>query len=150
MAQKNFELTFTTGSSPEEVYRAIGNVKGWWTRNSEGRTVAVGDEFTIRFGELWKTMRVITAVPFRTIAWEVVDCHLPFVKDVKEWKGTTIRFAIGTSRSGTQVRLTHIGLTPRLECYGACEEGWAHYFGEALPMALERSTDPRRMIHNDH
>jgi hypothetical protein len=49
----------------------------------------------------------------------------------------------------TEVRLTHEGLVPALECYGGCSEGWTTYFrgslrsliatGEGHPDAREKA-----------
>lgn len=144
MAVKDYQRSFTTQRTPEEVFAVISNVKSWWTRDTEGSAAVVGDEFTIHFGKLWKTMRVIDARPGAHIAWEVVDCHMPFLKNVKEWKGTIMRFDIASGKAGARVTLTHVGLTPDIECYGACEKGWAYFFGECLPNVLGKRTPHTR------
>jgi hypothetical protein len=36
----------------------------------------------------------------------------------------------------TDVRLTHVGLTPESECIDACTKSWEHYAGEQLPALI--------------
>lgn len=141
---KNYTRSFATTHSAQEVYDTISNVKGWWTPNTDGTATRTGDEFTIHFGKLWKTMRVTKAQPGKRIEWQVIDCHMPFLTDKKEWKGTTLRFDLEAVPTGTTVTLTHLGLVPGLQCYEACENAWGYYFGEELPKALREAAKQKR------
>jgi len=58
------------------------------------------------------------------VAWHVSDSHLSFVKDESEWTGTDIVFDISTKDGKTEIRFTHSGLAPEIECYGSCSNAW--------------------------
>jgi predicted AlkP superfamily phosphohydrolase/phosphomutase len=58
--------------------------------------------------------------PGKKVAWHVSDSHLSFVKDKNEWTGTDIVFDISTKDGKTEIRFTHSGLEPEIECYGSC------------------------------
>lgn len=42
---KNFTTTFLVNNTPEEVFNAINNVRGWWSENIDGSTDKPGAEF---------------------------------------------------------------------------------------------------------
>jgi hypothetical protein len=46
MTSQNFTTTFSVDQTPQEVFEAIKNVRGWWSEEIEGSTDKVGDEFT--------------------------------------------------------------------------------------------------------
>jgi hypothetical protein len=62
-----------------------------------------------------------------------LESSIHFVKDEEEWEGTTIAFEIAEKGGETEMRFTHAGLTPKLECYGGCSSGWVHYVETASP-----------------
>jgi hypothetical protein len=133
MNDTNYHSTFVVRKTPTEVYDAITRVTDWWTIHTDGRTKALGDEFTVQFGDVHlTTQRIMEAVPGERIAWHVTESNLPWLKDRSEWKGTDIVFAIDTTPEGTRLTMTHIGLTPEVECYTQCEKGWDHFIGTSL------------------
>jgi hypothetical protein len=77
----------------------------------------------------------------RSVAWLVTDGWLSFVEDKKEWVGTTIRFDLTpTAAGGTEVRFSHVGLQPQVECYGVCEVAWGEYILGSLKERIETGT----------
>ena len=133
MNATNYQYRFTVQATPEQVYAAITRVSDWWTINTEGSTRAVGDEFTVRFGDVHLTkQRVTEAVPGKRIVWLVIESHLPWLKDLEEWKGTELVFDIATTKAGAELTFTHIGLTPQVECFEQCEKGWDYFLGQSL------------------
>lgn len=46
---ENYTASFTVDQTPEEVFNAINNVRGWWSENIEGGTDKLGAEFTYRY-----------------------------------------------------------------------------------------------------
>jgi len=68
----------------------------------------------------------------KKIVWYVTDCYLPWLKDIKEWKDTTIVFNLKPVEEGTEIDFEHIGLTPEVECYNGCVKGWDQYIKGSL------------------
>jgi len=135
----DFTLSFTVPRSPHEVYDAINRVDEWWVGDVSGAFTPVGAEFVYAYKEFHRTaQRVVTLIPDAVVEWAVTESSINFVEDKEEWKGTTIRFEISRAEDGkTAVRFTHIGLTPRIACYGNCSAGWEFYILESLKTFIE-------------
>lgn len=130
---QDFTLTFTVDQTPHEVFVAINNVRGWWTGEIEGSTDKLGDEFTYRYEDLHRSTHKITeSVPDRKIVWHTTDSHINFVKDKTEWKDTDVVFEIARKGDKTELRFTHVGLVPAIQCYGECSGAWGFYINECL------------------
>lgn len=138
---KDFTTTFVVDQSPEQVFKAVTNVRGWWQGLYEeeiiGKTEKLDDEFTFRAGAgvHYSKHRLIELVPNEKVVWLVTDGALSFVERENEWIGTRIVFDITRIGSKTQVRFTHEGLTPDVECYGSCSSAWQMYLDQKfLPL----------------
>ena len=133
MNKENYTTAFTVDKSPAEVFAAVTNVRGWWSGEFDGRTDEVGTEFTYRYQDLHRSRQKITElVPGKKVAWHVLDADINFVKDKKEWNGTDIVFQIAKKGDKTELRFTHFGLAPSIECYGKCSGAWGYYINESL------------------
>jgi hypothetical protein len=125
MNTEGYTTSFTVDQTPEEVFQAINNVRGWWSGEIQGETDKLGAEFTYRVPDVHRSKQKITEfVPRKKVVWHVLDGHLGFVKDKSEWKGTDIVFEIAKKRDKTEVRFTHVGLVPAYECYNNCSNAW--------------------------
>lgn len=128
----NYTITFTVDQTPEEVFAAINNVRGWWSEEVEGDTDRLG-EFKYRYADVHRcTIQITELVPGQKIAWHVVDNYFNFVEDKSEWKDTDIAFDIDKNGDQTEVRFTHIGLVPTYECYDVCSDAWGIYIKGSL------------------
>jgi uncharacterized protein YndB with AHSA1/START domain len=125
MKKQDFTTSFTVDQSPEEVFKAVNNVRGWWSGEVNGDTGRLGAEFTYHYKDMHKTTQKVTEfVPGKKVVWHVTDAELSFVKDKTEWTGTDIVFEIARKDVKTELRFTHLGLVPEFECYGGCSGAW--------------------------
>jgi uncharacterized protein YndB with AHSA1/START domain len=132
MNDKDFTTTITIDRSPKEVFDAINNVRGWWGE-IDGSTDKLGAEFKYHYKDIHLSSQKITElVPGKKVVWHVVDSRLDFVKDKTEWNGTDIVFQIAKKDDKTELRFTHVGLVPALECYEDCKEGWSFLIKDNL------------------
>ena len=133
MSSLGFSTAFTVDRTPEEVFAAVNNVRGWWSGNIEGTTDKLGEEWTYRYKDFHYSKQKITElVPGKKIVWLVLDSYLDFVKDKTEWNGTKVTFEISKKDKKTELRFTHVGLVPEYECYDDCSNAWGSYVNGSL------------------
>ena len=138
---KSYSTAFTVDKSPEQVFEAVNNVRGWWTGEIRGKSANLGDEFTFRYEDLHKSkQRLVEVIPNKRVAWLVVDANLSFAKNKTEWSGTKVVFDILPKGKKTELRFTHEGLLPECECFGACSEGWDFYVNTSLKQLITKGT----------
>jgi hypothetical protein len=131
--EESFTTSFAVDQSPQEVFDAINDVRAWWTGEVKGRSAKVGDEFTFRYEDLHFTrQRVVESIPGERVVWEVTEARLSFAEDPAEWVGTRVVFDIAKKGGKTQLRFTHVGLSPDCDCYEACNDGWTFYIQRSL------------------
>ncbi len=132
-SDRSFTTTITIDRSRKEVFDAVNNVRGWWTEEIDGSTDKLGAAFKFHYKDFHlSTQKITELAPGKKVVWHVVDSRLNFVKDKTEWNGTDIVFEIARKDDKTQLRFTHVGLVPALECYGMCSEGWSFYIKDSL------------------
>jgi hypothetical protein len=79
MKGQDFTITFTIDQTPEEAFRVIKNVRGWWSQQIEGNTDKLGDQFTYRYKDVHSCkMKLIELVPYTKVVWLVVDNDFNF------------------------------------------------------------------------
>jgi uncharacterized protein YndB with AHSA1/START domain len=142
MSEQSFTTTTTVAATPEEVFDAINDVRGWWSQEVVGSTDRVGEEFRYRGHddadtvEHLATIRVEELVPGQRVVWRVLDNSMSFIADQSEWRDTVIRFDISAGAGGTTVRFTHEGLVPSYECFDVCNDAWTLYVTDSLPRLI--------------
>lgn len=131
--QHNYTIAFTVDKSPDEVFAAINNPRAWWTGEFEGNTNKLGEEFTYEYKPYhYSKQRVTEFIPGKKIVWDVLESNLSFLANKTEWTGTKLQFEITNKGDKTEVRFTHIGLHPEIECYGACSKAWGSLITDSL------------------
>jgi hypothetical protein len=133
MENQNFNTTILVDQTPNDVFKAITNVRGWWSEQIDGNTEKLNDEFNYRYQDVHSCkIKLNEVIPDKKIVWNVLDNHFSFTKDKSEWIGTKIIFDISQQGSKTQLHFTHQGLVPEYECYNACVAGWSQYIQNSL------------------
>jgi hypothetical protein len=133
MATSDFTTTVLVDQTPREAFDAINNVRGWWSEEVEGTTDRLHGEFTYHYKDVHiSRMKLVEFVPDKKVVWLVLDNHFNFTKDKREWKNTKISFEISEKDNQTEIRFTHIGLTPEYECYDICRDAWSNYIKNSL------------------
>lgn len=133
MSQEDFSTTIPVSQTPEEVFAAVTNVRGWWSEDIDGGTAEFGDEFTYRYFDDHRcTIKLTEVVPGERVVWRVLDNYFSFTEDRSEWTGTDIVFEISKTDAGTELRFTHLGLVPEYECFAVCSKSWGFYIGVSL------------------
>ncbi len=142
MENQDLTIAFWVERTAEEAFAAINHVRGWWSGEIDGGTNKVGDEFTYRYSNVHRSKQKITElVPGKKIVWQVLDSHLSSLKDPSEWNGTNIVFEIREKDGQTEVRFTHAGLAPQIECYGRRSNAWGRLIGNNLRQLIATGKD---------
>lgn len=138
MPKQDYTTSFLVNQSPEQVFNAVNNVRGWWSEQIDGPTDKLNAEFNYHYKEVHRCkMKITEFVPGKKVVWLVVDNHFDFTKDKTEWKGTQIVFEIAKKGDKTQLTFTHIGLVPAYECYNICSDAWGNYINGSLKALIE-------------
>ncbi|MBS1935762.1 MAG: SRPBCC domain-containing protein, partial [Bacteroidetes bacterium] len=123
---KNYHSSISANVSAKEAFDKICDVPAWWALDFHGNSKKKNDVFSIHFGTTSVTFKIADAVPEEIIVWKVIDSYLPWLNDKEEWTGTKIVFEISSHNGKTKIDVTDVGLTPEVECYESCEQGWNH------------------------
>jgi hypothetical protein len=144
MNKTDYTAILTVKATPQEVFKSINSVTKWWTNNLEGRSQKLNDEFTVRFGDVHiSKQKLVEVIPDKKVVWLVTESNLNFIKDKQEWTNTKISFELSNHDNKTQVRFTHVGLVPEVECYKSCTKGWDQYIkGSLFKLLTEGKGEP--------
>ena len=143
MSKPDFRTSFAVDRTPEEVFRAVVDVRRWWTGEVEGSAAHLGDEFVYRYAELhFSRQKVTELVPGRKVVWRVVDAKLSFTADPAEWAGTEIVFRIDRRDGRTVLDFEHAGLVPAVECFDQCSSAWGFFINGSLQRLVTTGEGP--------
>jgi len=138
MSTPNYTITFQVSQSPEHVFKAINNPRGWWSEQIEGPTNKLDALFSYHYKDVHRCkLKIIEFFPGKKVVWLVLENEFNFTKDKSEWVGTKINFDISQKNGKTQLTFTHSGLVPAYECYDICSDAWANYIMGSLKRLIE-------------
>ena len=123
---KSYTATIELASSPEDVFNHIKDVSKWWSKDFEGSSANLNDEFVICHPDRhFSKQKLIEVIPGKKVVWLVTDSNLTWLeKDKHEWTNTKMVFELTTKGDKTVLHFTHEGLVPQKECYAKCQQGW--------------------------
>ncbi len=136
-----YSTSFTVDHTPADAFAAILSPRAWWGKDIEGNTDVLGEEWSYRYKDIHYSLhRTVELVPGQKVVWHVTDGTLNFVKDRTEWTGTDLIFDISEKDGKTEVRFTHRGLVPSVECYDTCSDVWGGLIKGSLRQLIETGT----------
>lgn len=126
MENQNYQTNIQVTAAPAEVFDRLTEVSQWWSKDFEGSSNKVGDEFVINHpGRHYSKQRLIEVIPGQKMVWLVTESELNWLEqDKTEWTGTTMIFELIPKGSTTELKFIHEGLIPEKECYTRCTQGW--------------------------
>ncbi len=128
---ESYKTSILVDTSLKTAYDSICKVNDWWG-HIEGPTNHVGNEFVYKPGDVRVYFKVTEMISGKKIVWKVTDCHLSWLKDTKEWNGTSVVWNLKQTDKGTEIDFEHVGLAPALECFDGCVKGWDQYVKDSL------------------
>jgi uncharacterized protein YndB with AHSA1/START domain len=133
MSAQDFTTTLIVDQSPEEVFNAVTNVRGWWSEQIDGNTAKLNDEFDYHYEDVHRCkIKLIEVIPNQKIVWLVEKNYFKFTEDETEWTSTKPTFEISEKDGKTELRFTHVGLIPDYECFDICRDSWTNYIQNSL------------------
>ena len=133
MTTTDFTTTIVVDQTPEQVFNAINNPKAWWSGEIEGSSGKLNDEFTYRYKDFHLSkQRIVEVIPGKKVVWLVTESQINYAEDKREWTGTKISFDILEQGNKTQLRFTHLGLVPEIECFDSCSNSWSQLIQQGL------------------
>ena len=141
MSATDFSTSISVDQSPEEVFNAINNVRGWWSEEIEGSTDKLNEEWSYHYQDAHRCqMKIVELILNKKVVWLVLDNYFIFTKDKNEWIGNKIIFDIIKKENKTHLRFTQVGLVPEYECFDICQNAWSTYIQKSLQSLISTGT----------
>lgn len=133
MNTKDFTTTILVDQTPAQVFNAINNTRDWWSGEISGGTNKLNDEFTYRYKDFHLSkQKIVEMIADQKVVWLVTESSINYAEDKNEWAGTKMIFDITKQGDKTQLRFTHMGLVPAIECFDSCSNSWSQLIQDAL------------------
>ncbi len=147
---KDFTTIMDIPVSCSELYEAIHTeegVRNWWTKFADiSEEVGGISDFRFPTAGFYVVAKNDQLQQNEVVIWKVIESRHPEESgfdDLEDWVGTTIRFEIEQKNDQeSRLHFTHEGLTPKLECYEACENGWTHYLNSLKDFVIDGQCEP--------
>jgi hypothetical protein len=131
---KSFTATIEFEKPQHVVFNCLKEVSKWWSRDFEGKSARIDDEFVISHpGRHFSKQKLVELIPDHKLVWQVTESYLDWLeKDKEEWTATKMIFELTPKKDHTVLHFTHEGLVPEKECFSLCEKGWNMVIRERL------------------
>src|ERR1700679_2107651 len=96
MTSQSYSTEIEVTASPVDVFNCINDVPKWWSKDFEGSSTKLHDEFMICHpGQHYSKQQLIEVIAGKKVVWLVTDSELNRLEnDQTEWTGTKIFFEI--------------------------------------------------------
>lgn len=144
---ESFTTTIEILKSSHDVFSCLTEVTKWWSKDFEGNSSQLNDEFVIHHpNQHYSKQKLVEVVQDKKIVWLVTDSTLYWLQNNKhEWTNTKIIFELTTAGNKTTLHFTHERLTPKMECYTMCEKGWTMIIKSWLLHFITHGTESPEM-----
>ena len=107
---ESFTATIEISKSPQIVFNSLKEITNWWSKDFEGSSSLLNDEFVIHHPDQHYSKQKLTEViPIEKIVWSVTESELSWLKNNKEeWTNTKMIFEITTRADKTTLRFTNL------------------------------------------
>jgi hypothetical protein len=140
---KDYRAIVEVNATADEAFQKIARVSEWWAKNFKGKALSTGDTFTVQFGQTKVDFKITEVIAGKKVVWLVSDCYLHWLSDKKEWNDTKVVWEISSNGGRTEIKMTHVGLVPGVECYADCKIGWdGHVKGSLVNFINEGKGQP--------
>ena len=133
---KDYTQKIRVKSNPEDAFDALNlYVSKWW--GSVDKTVkAIGDQFTITFGDAYWNFEIVDFVQNERIIWVCIDGQ-PELNN--EWIGHILTWTIKEiDNTLVDISLHQQGLTEALPCFDVCSTAWDRFILSSMKQFLEK------------
>jgi hypothetical protein len=134
IASHSYMARIEVASSQQDIFNHINGVSKWWSKDFEGSSTKLNDEFVIHHpGRHYSKQKLIEFIPGKKVVWLVTESKLHWLeKNGDEWTNTKMIFEITANGDKTVIYFAHEGLVPEMECYDRCRHGWDMVIKERL------------------
>ena len=138
MSTQSFTTKIIVDQSQEEVFKAVQNVRGWWSEEIEGKTEELNDQFDYHYEDIHRCqIKLAEVIKNQKIVWLIEQNFFKFTQDKTEWTGTKPTFEIAEENGKRELTFTHFGLVPAYECFEICRDSWTNYIQKSLKNLIE-------------
>ena len=96
METQDFTTTILVDQTPQQVFDAINNVRGWWSEEVREDTDKLNDEFVYRHKQIhYSKQKLVEVIPNKKVVWLITDSSLSFTENKTEWNGRNSDYKIG-------------------------------------------------------
>src|SRR5215216_1249542 len=79
MTTTDFNTSIVVDQTPQQVFNAVNDPRGWWSEEIEGSTEKLNDEFNYHYKDVHTAkMKLIEVIPNEKVVWHVLDNNFNF------------------------------------------------------------------------
>jgi hypothetical protein len=133
--KKDYSQKTLVESNSVNAFDAINLGLSKWWGSVDKQAKAVGDQFTITFGDAYWTFEITEYKINEKVVWDCIDGQ-PELNN--EWIGHILTWTINEiDNTFVEISLHQLGLTDALPCFNICSTAWDRFILSSLKQYLE-------------